>query len=180
MSLSAIPVVLMTNPAEKDQSTSKDTTYDLLREKIKSKMEVAKLLGTFLTGALAVMLAVKGEGTGTGSEVLQSPVFPLAILFILIAITLFFATVFAYDRLLMPFEYWTYPPAPNKDVLQKLMVRSSRLLFGPAVVAFALGIALFVHAFLKRGTCVRVIFGVALAVSVAYAWAIVTAKPKFD
>src|ERR1051325_3235239 len=124
-----------------------------LRDKVKSKMDVAKLLGTFLTGLLGGVLAFVGDATklekiGTQSCVvcskyfgwastlpsqLYAAAFVLAIAVLIIAIILYFATVYAYDRLLMPREFWLGPPFTAR-LLHRRMIYSWKWLFNPATV----------------------------------------------
>jgi phosphohistidine phosphatase SixA len=100
-----------------------------LREKIKSKMESAKLLGAVLTGLLTFIIGapkefipstVSSEIAGAGAS--QSAVktsawmsanpdliicFGLAIAALVVGMFLFFAAYIAYDSLLMPKQFWS-------------------------------------------------------------------------
>jgi hypothetical protein len=78
---------------------------DQVRDKIRSKMETAKLLSGVITFALGALLAVLLDPskwkTVTGPGVVQ-----LAAGLLLAALVLFLATMYAYDRLLMPDRFW--------------------------------------------------------------------------
>lgn len=85
-------------------SPSDNRLVDELHAKIKSKMDSAKLLGTFLT-ALLVFAARELSG------VERSPgwypwVAGLALVLLALATAAYFVTMFLYDELLMPVRFW--------------------------------------------------------------------------
>jgi phosphohistidine phosphatase SixA len=84
-----------------------------LREKIKSKMDAAKFLATFVTATLGFQLGLMFDTTKLKD--LQGALVPrpaaavgLAVAAVLLALSagLFFLTIFAYDSLLMPPSLW--------------------------------------------------------------------------
>jgi hypothetical protein len=110
--------------------TDKDTTA-LLREKIKGKMESAKVLSALIAAALSFVLGgfkdiVKPPSSG-GAARLEAMIagfaraapssgityaerllpFCLAVVFLLLATALFLAAFLHYDRLLMPKRFWS-------------------------------------------------------------------------
>lgn len=112
-----------------------DVTLDQLREKLKSKLEVSK----FFTGFISVVFGFLLK------EKLLSSVPPEICLFAYAAIGFFItslvfsiATVFAYDRLLMPAAFWQ--PEIQTGELFRLMIAAWRFLFVPAVIALTLGL----------------------------------------
>jgi hypothetical protein len=89
-------------------------TSDDLRDKIKSKMEVAK----FFSGFLAILLGLSFkdlknllERSSSENELVFSLVW-FGVIFVLGSLTCSVATLFAYDRLLMPKAFWQ-GKAPN-------------------------------------------------------------------
>jgi phosphohistidine phosphatase SixA len=95
-----------------------------LREKIKSKMESAKLLGAVLTGLLTFVIGAPKElvptaatdaGSGGNPDriagwIAENPdlvgCFAVSLLLLVAGMFLFFAAYFAYDSLLMPSRFW--------------------------------------------------------------------------
>jgi len=142
---------------QKPSPPGDDKVYDLLREKIKSKMEVAKLLGTFLTAVVGGILAFKTESIGFIRDDpggLQAVLFYLGIMLVSFAIILFFATVIAYDRLLMPLRYWNVTPDKKSEAeLKRLMVEASWKYFASASTCFAIGFPLLAYAIINPNTC---------------------------
>ena len=125
-----------------------------LREKIASKMESAKLLGTFLT---AVLLLAAQELVDVEDPPGWYPIVAGAGLTLLAAATAaYFVTVFLYDRLLMPIGFWgsefddgrrrrrprgfvQRPPSPASWVLYQNMMRVWNHAFIPATAIGGLG-----------------------------------------
>lgn len=175
----------------------------LVRDKIRSKMEAAKYLASFVTATLGIQLALlvdpakltplrrvvsSGEvpdlatalrdslATGrrvdtvavartlrkttnelAGADQYAATGLAIAVLLLVVAAGLFFVTVFAYDKLLMPPELWAdgrpraatgrrnvavRPPSGAGWVLFQEMQRVWRLLFTPAVVLLLAGLLL--------------------------------------
>ena len=76
-----------------------------LRDKIKSKMDIAKLLGGFITLVLGGVVLAPGrlDELSRGGD--RWAVYVAAVSF-LIAIGLYLGTMYAYDTVLMPKRYW--------------------------------------------------------------------------
>src|SRR5215211_6742128 len=125
-------------PLEADQAAADAAAYREIEEKktkklldkIKSKMDVAKLLGTFLTGVLTAIIGLatdtkRMEYVLSGKECklcfisthsfyplpdfIFSFLFLVSVMLIVFSIIMFFGTMYAYDRLLMPGDYWIWP-----------------------------------------------------------------------
>jgi phosphohistidine phosphatase SixA len=150
-------------------SPSNDSmTEDLtaLREKIKSKMEVTKLLSVFITTALAFLLgsmideqkvaALRAHGGAIWALNLSAAAF-------FVAIALYLATLYAYDRLLMPTRFWAEAPLPTNPkkrpkwlawrppgsalwVVYQNMMRVWSYLFMSATYAVLVGLVLLAYA----------------------------------
>ena len=114
---------------------------DQLKEKIKSKMEVAKFFAGFITLLIGILLEKKG---------LSSLWSKFGIAFLTSSLAFCTAAIFAYDRLLMPKKYSSAlneqnpPDAVFEDRLKYDMVRSWLWLFVPAVVCFGIGFLLVI------------------------------------
>jgi phosphohistidine phosphatase SixA len=130
-----------------------------LRDKIKSKMDVAKVLGGLLPTALSFLLASLIDP----SKLKREPPDPLLWAYLYVALTclftaslLYLLTVYAYDQLLMPKRFWSESPgAPDKRprwlvwrppssatwILYQNMIRVWNSLFVPATGAVLLGLA---------------------------------------
>jgi len=168
------------NTLNKEEPAEAEKTYGFLRDKIKSKMDVAKLLGTFLTGALAVLFAFKDSKIKPSLSADPDPASPLLFLGVaatLVGIVFFFATVIAYDRLLMPLRYWSAGEA-NNDRMQQLMVKAHQWLFIPAGACSAVGLLLLLFALLGLGAC-EVVVLTCLVVGVLIAAYFLTREPHF-
>lgn len=137
-----------------------------LKGKIKSKMEIAKLLGAAITTVLAFLLGylvdetkVAGLRNYWGAEWALR----LSAVAFLIATALYLATMYAYDRLLMPTRFWgeAVPPAAPDErpkwlvwrppssalwVLYQNMMRVWRYLFTGATYAVFIGLLLLTYA----------------------------------
>lgn len=116
------------------EPTDKDTT-ELLRKKIGSKMDVAKVFGAVITFALGVILnvLVDNEKTNRLPEAFWVKVAAGALG---LALVLYVAVLYAYDSLLMPSRFWgtarrsarrgrrvaARPPSSQNLVLQQNMV----------------------------------------------------------
>jgi hypothetical protein len=166
-------------------TVSKEDLVDELHQKIKSKMDVAKLLGTFLTGLLGGVLAIVGDpaklkslaqvddatcihsiicvGFGSGSYKLA---LLAAVISLLVAIILYFATVYAYDRLLMPGAFWV--SEFNSGILYSKMIEAWNRLFNRATIFLGIGLALMVVALLRLGVVETILLAAIAALSLAY------------
>ena len=134
-----------------------------IREKIKSKMDTAKVMGGFITGLVTFVL----------TQFLQRPDVNTATLFLrvatvgllLAAAALFFASLFHYDTLLMPSRFWgsrapaaekthptwlvSRPPSSSAWVLYQNMMRIWNRTFVPATVLVGLAVILLAQASLR-------------------------------
>lgn len=91
-------------PPRRDQDW--EETQVQLREKIGSKMTVATFLAGFTFAALLELLR--------DSEQLSSVAIQIAVITLTLALALFVAAVYMYDRLNMPRKFWTYQdPSPR-------------------------------------------------------------------
>ena len=129
-----------------------------LREKIKSKMDTAKVLGAFLTGLLAVAADALLTRVQPSNASLWLAAIGLTML--ALAIVLYFVTLFLYDALLMPARFWSSrapktriaddrrrrrilrPPGPDVWVLYEGMLRVWTRAFVPATFFAGAGVAL--------------------------------------
>lgn len=130
---------------------------DQIRAKIESKMNSAKVLGTFLTGLFALVAReVLGddEDTSTFFDVMST----IGLALLGLSIILFFITLYRYDSLLMPSRFWggaarhsrrhvRRPPAPDVWVLAESMVRIWTWNFTSAVLAAGAGVLLLALAY---------------------------------
>jgi hypothetical protein len=142
---------------------------DQVRDKIRSKMETAKLLSGVITFALGALLAVLLD-PGKWKTVTAPGVIQLAAGLLLAALVLFLATMYAYDRLLMPDRFWgeqrprpdappqrrghwlvQRPPSSTAWVLYVNMMRVWRGLFTPATACVVIALALLSSVVLHLG-----------------------------
>jgi len=77
-----------------------------LTGKIRSKMETAKLLGSFITGVLAFLLASLVDKAKMDYLCSQKWSFYLSSALFLVAVGMYLSAMYAYDRLLMPRRFW--------------------------------------------------------------------------
>jgi len=125
--------------SETDMSQDHTRVTDQLREKIRSKMDVAKFFATFITLLIALLLGADG-----GLSIVSSK---LGVVLLLGSAGFCIAAVFAYDSLLMPQKYWgestkVMSESKFQDVLSEMMVKTWSWLFIPAVGLFGLGVVL--------------------------------------
>ena len=137
--------------------TEDEVTKSLL-EKIKSKMDVAKVLGGVVVAVFTFLVQQFLEKGVPSSLAL------LALLVIAAAAALYFAALFSYDSLLMPSRFWGggkpsdarprwlawRPPSSRTRVLQQNMLRTWNLQFVPATWLLALGLLLIGTEILRR------------------------------
>jgi hypothetical protein len=76
-----------------------------VRDKIRSKMETAKLLSGVITFGLGALLAVLLDPAKWAKITARGPL-QVASGLLLVALVLYLATMYAYDRLLMPERFW--------------------------------------------------------------------------
>jgi phosphohistidine phosphatase SixA len=92
-------------------SPSDEKVIGQLQEKIKSKMDSAKLLGAFLT---ALLVFSAKELAGVNSTPAWYPwVAGLGLVSLAMATAAYFVTMFKYDELLMPVRFW---PSPRPEI----------------------------------------------------------------
>jgi hypothetical protein len=135
-------------------------------------METVKFLGAVITVALGALLAVlfdpeKWSQLAAVAHGQVATQFAAGLL--LASIALYLATVYAYDRLLMPSRFWTElgppgqrrirrgaalarrPPSSAVWVLYQNMQRVWWGLFTPATLSFALALVVLAAVFLRLG-----------------------------
>ena len=123
-------------------------TTNQLREKIKSKMDVAKFFAGFITVFLGIAFKDLTSLAADQNEMIRFAT-QGGMLMILAALALSVATVFAYDRLLMPPQFWANP-LYSDDLLRHLMVMAWARLFVPAVGTFFAALLGFLIAVTKQ------------------------------
>jgi hypothetical protein len=135
-----------------------------LRDKIKSKMDIAKLLGGFMTLVLGGVVLAPDRLDELSREGDRWAVYVAAVAF-LIAIGLYLRTMYAYDALLMPRRFWgeeapggdpprwlvRRPPASASWILYQNMLHIWTFLFTPATVAVVVGLLALAFAALEPG-----------------------------
>ena len=136
----------------------------VIREKIKSKMDAAKVMGAFITALVTFVLGqfLAHPDAGTGAWVLRV----VTVALLLAAAGLFFVSLFFYDSLLMPARFWSArapragdrpaptwlvarPPSSAAWVLYQNMVRIWNRTFVPAVWLVGVALAAFCQAVLE-------------------------------
>ncbi len=126
-----------------------------LRDKLKGKMEVAKFFAGFISVVFGFLLK-EGLGISKQSDHVVAIIGAYAAILLFIAsLTFSIATVFAYDRLLMPTMFWRNPPDPF--ALRREMVTAWQWLFVPAVGSLVVGL-------LAATVAVTDAFGISFAV----------------
>lgn len=126
-----------------------------VRGKIRSKMDTARMLSGVMTFALGALLAVL-LNPDTWAKVTDRWAVQIAAGLLLVALTLYLATMYAYDRLLMPDRFWgerrprpgsrnhwlvQRPPSSAAWVLYVNMMRVWRGLFSTATVCVVTALA---------------------------------------
>jgi hypothetical protein len=156
--------------------------YEDVREKIRSKMETAKLLSAVITLVLTALLAVlldaskwdalnKADTELLGIHALRyggQAATKVAFVLLLVALGLFMATMYAYDRLLMPSRFWVErpqlsgrdphgtwlphrPPGSSAWVIFRNMQRVWFALFTPATLLVATALVVLALPLLRLG-----------------------------
>jgi phosphohistidine phosphatase SixA len=156
-----------------------DAGADALREKIRSKMGIAQLLGAFITLVLSGVVLDPNRLDDLGRDWAVSSA---AVLF-LGAIGLYAATMYAYDSLLMPSRFWSEPPAETRHaarrtvrrppssvnwILYQNMLRVWNRLFTPATALVLLGLLLLAYAALEPHWALAVGAGVVAVATGGY------------
>jgi phosphohistidine phosphatase SixA len=147
-------------------SPSDDKAIEELKEKIKSKMDIAKLLSAFITTALGFLLSsLIDQNKMNYICEYKWALYTSAGLF-LAAVGLYLATMYAYDRLLMPTRFWGHKPLPENPedrpkwlvwrppssalwVLYQNMMRIWYSLFTVATCSVLLGLFFMAYAVFK-------------------------------
>ena len=123
-----------------------DNVTEQLRDKIKSKMDVAKFFAGFITVFLGVAFRDSSLLLADQAKIVRYGAWA-GVLLILAALTFSVVAMFTYDGLLMP------PMAgeekPPDTILRRKMIKAWNWLFVPAVVAFFLGLFGFLIALMK-------------------------------
>lgn len=118
-----------------------ETVTAELREKLKSKIDVAKFFAGFITLLIGFLLN-GGKLTSTFSKI--------GIVFLISSLGFCVGAVFTYDHLLTPRKFWNAltdvqrQEDPFQERLRKEMVRSWWWLFVPAVGCFGIGFLLVI------------------------------------
>ena len=140
-----------------------------LREKIKSKMDVAKTLGSFILAIIAIALnsLLDPKRIDALTEKTVGSPYPLVSVYLatasfFLASVLYLATIYAYDRLLMPPRFWAEverkggrtwlverPPSSNVWVLYQNMMRVWNWMFTPATYCVLFGLVAIGYAVFK-------------------------------
>jgi phosphohistidine phosphatase SixA len=155
-----------------------------IKEKIRSKMDTAKVFGGFITAVLTFV--VSQYAMTTPKTMYWAAVRGVSLMALAVAILLYLMTLFWYDRLLMPPRFWGIlrgrkedavskvlrrPPSSAVWVLYQNMQRIWRLLFVPATYAAAVGIVGFAAARIEpSATTALIIFSAAAVVVTLTAW----------
>ncbi len=159
------------------ERTDRDAT-EALRTKIRSKMDVAKVFGAVGTGTLAFLL----QDSAKSPEAERSAWVIVAMLAVGAGTVLYLATLFAYDRLLMPTAFWVSrhpprrswvarrPPSSDRLILYQNMMHTWRWLFIPACLAIAVGLASLGLAAFSGSSGWWVLGAAAVAVAVGLWW----------
>ncbi len=167
-------------------SEEDNKTMEELRAKIKSKMYVAELLGALIVPVLGLILGflldpekfskLNEQSTSKGAIFISAGLF-------FISIGLYMATMYEYDRLLMPTRFWGEKPLPKKIkkrpkwlvwrppssaawVLYQNMIRIWNYMFIPATFAVIGGLISLAYAvfrpswiFMVLASMVIILFG---------------------
>jgi phosphohistidine phosphatase SixA len=169
-------------------SPSDDKAIKDIRDKIKSKMDTAKLLGGFVTAVLGFLLASLVDQSKMEYLGDYKWAFYVSAALLFAAVGLYFATVYAYDRLLMPRRFWGQRPPPKKVtkrprwlvwrppssaswVLYQNMMHIWFYLFTLATGAVMVGLLFLAFAVFKPCGWFRLLFVVVVAIgSLAFWW----------
>jgi phosphohistidine phosphatase SixA len=130
-----------------------------LVDKIKAKMDVAKVLGALILPTLGILLGLLLDPKRRAA--VEGVPLNIATGLLFAATGLYLATIYAYDRLLMPVRFWAEsartldgarllkrrwlarrPPSSSLLVLHQNMIRVWNWIFTPATIAAVGGLAL--------------------------------------
>jgi hypothetical protein len=173
--------------------TDQDAPDDV-RDKVRSKLETAKLLGGVVTVVLGALLALLfDDKKWTALSPLQQVGARASAGLLLAAVALYLATVYAYDGLLMPPRFWAElsprdplrpsrrgswlvrrPPSSSAWLLYQNMQRAWWGLFTPATACVGLALVLLALTITRASGWVVLAFLVGLAL---VAWPIAWFRP---
>jgi phosphohistidine phosphatase SixA len=156
-----------------------------LIDKIKAKMDVAKVLGALILPTLGILLGLLLDPKRRAA--VEGVPLDIATVLLFTATGLYLATIYAYDRLLMPVRFWAEsartldaarllkrrwlarrPPSSSLLVLHQNMIRVWNWIFTPATIAAIGGLALLAYAALDPGW-IEVVIAVGAAAAIV-AW----------
>jgi hypothetical protein len=126
---------------------SEEKTYELLRDKIKSKMDVTK----FFSGFVSIIFGILMKDTITSSNTEFGDWLVAGVILTIFSVSLSIAALCCYDRLLMPPKFIKGTESQdsiNKN-LQIYMIRAWTGLFVPSIVVFILALGAFANARIK-------------------------------
>jgi hypothetical protein len=159
-------------------SPSDDQAIADLKDKIKSKMDTAKLLGGFITAVLGFLLASLVDEKKMGFLAGYEWALYVSAGTFFAAVGLYLTTMYAYDGLLMPRRFWGESPLPRDPtkrpkwlvwrppssatwILYQNMMRIWFYLFTPATWAVVIGLLFLGFAVFKpTGAFVYLFLGI--------------------
>ena len=140
-------------------------------------MQIASGLGSVITAVLVFLLGVATNAQTVANYASRTKTYiSLSLVSFLAALGLYLATVYAYDRLLMPIRFWAEsadptdrrwlvkrPPSSAMWVLYQNMIRVWDSMFTPATWAVGLGV-LFLAAAVFDPDPITALVGIALLI----------------
>ena len=122
-----------------------------MREKIESKKKLAEILGGLITFFLGFLLQTLLQADKIPENGRPAVIFSTALFFI--GLLFYIATMYSYDRLLMPVRFWSEmgkyrdhrwlvrrPPSSATWILYQNMIRVWNLMFTPATISVIFGL----------------------------------------
>jgi hypothetical protein len=156
----------------------------VLREKIKSKIDIAKVWGGFITLVLGGVLLSRDELTALGADGHRHLVYVAAVAFF-VAVVLYIQALYAYDALLMPERFWSQrardqararslvsrPPSSSAWILYQKMIHIWLYLFTPATIFVAFGFVVLAYVALELSVVESLVgFLVLVSTAVYISW----------
>ena len=128
-------------------------------DKIKSKMDVGKFFAGFISLFLGIAFKDLANHAADTDRLISYSV-GIGFFFILAALAFSVATIFAYDRLLMPPKFWLRRENYSfvNEILYHEMRKAWVRLFRPAVGTFFVGLLGFLIAVLKKPEAALIIW----------------------
>ncbi len=132
-----------------------------LMDKIKSKMEVAKLLSAFIAAGLGFLLPTMADTAKLDHLKVQRYNVEAGALFLFVSFLLYLGTMCSYDALMMPVRFWaeaplswdrrpdwlvSRPPSSAHSILYQNMIRIWTRQFIPATCCLMIGLLLLLAA----------------------------------